>query len=108
MKMISSLKESNTRDGKTTFTVRESYDDDTSKTITVREAENGFIVRMERSYYEGKEGEKKYKYEEKEYISKTNPLEEKKVEKKEEKDDTKEITSSIASFVASMTNKLIV
>jgi len=109
---ISSSNSSKTvsKDGKSSFTLRESYEDETSKTLRVEEAENGFIVYIERSYYEG-EGEKKsYKYEEKKYISFTNPLEEKIKEKKKEekKTETKDVISSINSFLAGMTNKMII
>lgn len=106
--IVGTNKSTDTRDGKKSWSLRESYDDETTKTIEVRQAENGFIVRMSRSYYEGEGKEKSYKYEEKEYISKTNPLDEKDKEDKEEKKDegTKGITDSIKSFISTMTNKL--
>ena len=44
---------------------------DDTKSIEVRECENGFIIREEHSY----KSDDGWKYDEKEYISKTNPLE---------------------------------
>jgi len=101
----SSTKETNTnKNGKASFTVRESYSNDTSRSITVEEVENGFIVRVEKSYYDKN---KNYKWEEKKYISKTNPLE-KKVSKQMMSTDTEEIIGSIDSYIKSVTNKISV
>jgi len=95
--------------GKTSYTLREEYDNEESKTVRVREVENGFVISIEHSYYE-KEGENRhYKCDEKQYISKTNPLLEIKEDKpKIDPTDTKAVAKSISSFISGMTNKMIV
>ena len=74
MELKSSNKETNVKDGKTSYTITESYDDNSSKTCRVREAENGFVISIEHSYYEGEGDKKQWRCEEKTFISKTNPL----------------------------------
>ena len=101
----SSVKEN----GKTTYTIRESYDNNESKELRVREAENGFIISIEHSYYEG-EGEKRnWKCDTKEYISKDNPLDNIKTkEEKKKETTTKDIVDSISGFLSSFSTKLMI
>jgi len=99
------------KNGKTSYTLRESYDNDESKICTVREVENGFIISMSHSYYEEAKGDRcrEWKCDEKEYISKTNPLLEIKEDKpKVDPTDTKVVAKSISSFIASMSNKMMI
>lgn len=108
--MRESSKSTRSENGKTTYTIRESYDNEESKTLNVREVENGFVVRIEHSYYEGEEKNRQWKCDEKEYISKDNPLDKIKTPKEEEKKDmtSADIASTISGFLAGMTNKLLV
>jgi len=46
--------------------------DGVSKTVRVEQVDNGFIVTVEKNWRDKKDG---YQYEEKKYISKTNPFE---------------------------------
>jgi len=60
--------------------------DDVTKTLEVKEAKNGFIIKISKSYYEENGmGEKEYKYDCDYWISKTNPFA-KKENKKAEKE----------------------
>ena len=69
--------------------------DDMTKTIEVREVENGFIIK--KCMYGHMEGSDEYIDEKKEYISTTNPMEEK--EEKEEKEGKgMELINSIKSM----------
>ena len=111
MELKSSNKESSIKDGKTSYTITESYDNDSSKTCRVREVENGFVVSIEHSYYEGEEGERRYKCDEKTFISKTNPLAEMKQNEKKQtidKTDTKAVAASISSFISGISNNLYI
>ncbi len=108
--ILESNKSTRSENGKTTYSIRESYDNDESKTLNVREVENGFVVRIEHSYYEG-EGEKRsWKCDEKEYISTDNPLDKVKTPKEEDKKEisSAEIAGTISSFLAGMNNKLLI
>jgi len=62
---------------------KESYNksitkDGITKEVSVREVENGFLIRLTKfgEYPNEKTGKKEYNHYEKEYISKTNPFEE--------------------------------
>ena len=112
MEIKSSTQEKNTREGKESWTLREQYDNGESKTVTIREVENGFIICIE--HYtpgnESKDQPTQSKWDNKEYISPTNPLD--KSEKKEERTDKKvstgDIAKSISSFMGTMSNKLFI
>lgn len=93
------------KNGKATVNISESYEDGSRKSVHIREVENGYVVRIDHSYYEGEGDKKEYKYDEKEYISKDNPMEKKK-EKKEEAMTTAGVASSISSFLGNMSNKI--
>jgi len=101
---------SKSENGRTTYTIRESYENDESKTLNVREVENGFIVRIEHSYYEKEGDERRYKCDEKEYISIDNPLDKINAPKEEEKKEmtSADIASTISGFIAGMTNKILI
>ena len=105
-----SSKLTSSENGKTTYTIRESYDNDESKTLNVREVENGFVVRIEHSYYEGDGDKRQWKCDDKEYISKDNPLDKVKTPKEEEKKEmtSSDIAGTISGFLAGMTNKLLI
>jgi len=97
------------KNGKTSYTLREEYEDNISKSVRVREVENGFIISIEHSYYEGEGNNRQYKCDEKQYISKTNPLLEIKEDKpKIDPTDTKAVAKSISSFISGMTNKMMI
>lgn len=92
------------KDGKKSFTIRESTDDDTSKTVTVKECENGYYITIEKSYYENdSDGSKKYKWDSKSYISTENPLEAKKKEV-----TSTDIIDSVSSYVQKFFNKFTI
>ena len=57
-----------------------------SKSLSVREVENGFVVEYSRYGRDSMKPESEYVDENKTYISKTNPLEDSEEEKEEEKD----------------------
>lgn len=64
---------------KLTSSIRASMGDmDGSEEIKVEQVENGFIVRVCKEGYKGEGDEKEWYYEEKKYISTSNPLEEEK------------------------------
>jgi hypothetical protein len=112
MEIKSSTQEKNTREGKESWTLRETYDNGESKTVTIREVQNGFIISIE--HYtpgnESKDQPSQSKWENTEYISATNPLD--KSEKKENKSDknvsTTDIAKSISSFMGTMSNKIMI
>ena len=108
--IVETRKSSSSENGKTTYTVRESYDDSSSKELRVREAENGFIISIEHSYYEGEGDKKQWKCEEKTYISFDNPLDRIKQPKEEVKKEmtSKDIANTISGFIAGMTNKIVI
>ena len=104
MKALSTNTEKSTKNGKSTFTIRESYDNDESKSVTICEVENGYVIRICHNYKANDE----YKYDEKEYISKDNPLELlKKKDNKEDKQTAKSVADSISSFLSDFTGKMI-
>lgn len=103
------------RNGKASYSLRESYDDGTSKSINIREVENGWLVCITREYYEITGSDKQYKYEEKEYISSVNPIEKKKEDdskasdsKTDNKISSSNVISSVSGFLSSMTSKLLI
>jgi len=106
--ILESSNSTRSENGKTTYSIRESYDNEESKTLNVREAENGFVITIEHSYYEGKGDDRSWKCDEKTYISKDNPLDKTKIPKEEEKEDitSADIAGTISGFLAGMTNKL--
>jgi hypothetical protein len=94
--------------GRTSYTLREEYDNEGSKSVRVREVENGFVISIEHSYYEGEGNNRQYHCDEKQYISKTNPLLEIKEDKpKVDPTDTKTVAKSISSFISSMSGKIL-
>jgi hypothetical protein len=108
--ILESNKSTRSENGKTTYSIRESYENDESKTLNVREVENGFIVRIEHSYYIGEGDKRSWKCDEKEYISVDNPLDKVKTPKEEEKKEmtSADIASTISGFIAGMSNKLLI
>jgi hypothetical protein len=104
------------RNGKASYSLRESYDDGTSKSINIREVENGWLVCITREYYEITGSDKQYKYEEKEYISSENPIEKKKEDESKTSDSkassnkvsSSDVLSSVSGFLSSMTSKLLI
>lgn len=111
MEPLSKKMETSSKDGKTSYTIRESYDNEESKTCRIEEVENGFVICIEHNYYEGEGDKKHYKYDEKRYISKTNPLEEMKTKEKKstiDKTDTKAVAESITKFISGISNNLLV
>ena len=97
------------KNGKTSYTLREEYENDGSKSVRVREVENGFVISIEHSYYEGEGNSRQYHCDEKQFISKTNPLLEIKENKPDiDPTDTKTVAKSISSFIASMSNKIMI
>ena len=112
MEPLTKKVESSNNNGKTSYTIRESYDNEESKTCRIDEVENGFVICIEHSYYEGEGDKKHYKYDEKKYISKTNPLEEMKTKQDKksniDKTDTKAVAESITKFISGISNNLLV
>lgn len=101
--MNKSYEISKDKDGRQSITLSESNDDDTSKTITVKECENGYITTIKRSYYEkGEDGSKQYKWESKSYITKENPL-----EVKEKETTSSDIINSVSGYIQNAFNKMI-
>ena len=66
------------------------YKDGSSKTVRIRQVENGWIICIDKRFKEGEE----WKYEEKEYISRKNPVEDEEEETNEE-DVISEVLKSI-------------
>jgi hypothetical protein len=110
MELKSTNQEKSIRDGKVSYTIRESYDNDESKTCRIRECENGYIISIEHSYYEGEGDKRDWKCKEKEYISKDNPLDKIAEPKKDkiDKNDSNAVADSINTFLSSMTNKILI
>jgi len=94
---------SSDKDGKKSITLRESAIDDTSKTVIIKECENGYLITIERSYYEDTENGKNYKYETKSYISKDNPL-----ESKEKEQTSLEVIDSVTNYMKKFLNKIVI
>lgn len=108
MEISSKNYDTSTKNGKTSYNMREEYEDGSSKSVNVREVENGFIVCINKHWYEGEGDKKEYKYEEKEYISEENPLKEKKKEKEDEPMTSANVAAGISTFLSNMSNKLLV
>ena len=111
MEALSKKVESSNKDGKTSYTIRESYENDESKTCRIDEVENGFVISIEHSYYNGEGDKRQWKCDEKRFISKTNPLEEMKTKdnkKTIDKTDTKAVAESITKFISGISNNLLV
>jgi hypothetical protein len=112
MEIKSSNNSKSVHDGKESYTLREEYDNGESKTVTIREVMNGYVIGIE--HYTPYKSEKDMKgesgWENKEYISFTNPLD--KSDKKDDKKDGKvsqdAIAKSINAFIGTMSNKLII
>ena len=66
---------------------------DITKELVVEEVENGFIICIEESGHKGEGEKKEYYCDEKKYISKTNPLDDK------EDKSAKEVSTSIIDVI---------
>lgn len=81
---------------------RYSYQKDgVSYNIKVEKISNGYLVCMEKSYYEGEGEKKEWKYEETKTYYEKNPLEEKE-NKEEKKEDSNSVIKGLNSFMEKM------
>lgn len=78
------------------------------KEVTVKEIENGYLVCVKESGYKGEGDKKEWYCDEKEYFSKTNPLEDdSKEEKEEEKEpESESVLSKLPDFMNSLASSL--
>ena len=75
------------------------------KEVTVKEIENGYLVCIKESGYKGEGDKKEWYCDEKEYYSKTNPIEEEKKEKEEET-ESESVLSKLPDFMNSLASSI--
>lgn len=78
----------------------------TTKKVTVKEIENGYLVCIRECGYKGEGDKKEWYEEEKEFFSKTNPLMDDSKEEKEEEKETESVLSKLPDFMNSLASSL--
>ena len=112
MEIKNTTQNKSVNNGKTSFHIREEYDNGESKDVCIDQVENGYVITIEHylpDKNKGEDGPLKSNYECKKYISSVNPLENTKKETdKKDNAGSDNIAKAVNTFMAGMSNKLMI